>query len=410
MPLKIEAILSNSKDYPRTSPSDFWVMVSGVTPGSRVSGAVSWLPAYSSLNIGSVTAPEGYAIGSVASRALVPITYIYGTESFPWSLAYSGSLGTTAGIVITDTTSNETTVVSGPLFVTTMPSAWTINQDSSKNCNITCTSIGAGGQTPFFISLSRDLTQAYTYNQGIPAVFNVELSSPTGLSIYSSNITAPADGALPFVQVPSASITTTGKYTVQIKTRYAYPGNLDTSEFATGQTIYKYQIYPTVLTAPTSAVSAASIFSWLNSDYWNLTDLQVNVATRDVTSRRESVTIRPNDTINFAVLFHNGSSGVDPIATEIKIAARNPSNNGPYALWSAATVTTVAVSGDTYYSITVTASDDDLLSLQSSSLLSGSNAGQSLIAEVQWTTTRGTFSSDTFTINAPNEVIRESDI
>ena len=412
MPLKIEAILSNSKDTPQTYPSDFWVMVSGVTPGSRVSGAVRGLPASNNaylLNIGSVTAPEGYAIASVASRALVPITYTYATEA-QWSLSASGSPGTTAGIVITDTTSNETTVVSGPLFVTTMPSAWIINQDSSNNCNITCTSIGSGGQTPFFISLRRDLNQNNTYTQGIPAVFNVELSSPTGLSIYSSDITAPADGALPFVQVPSATITTTGKYTVQIKTRYAYLSSLGTSEFNTAQTVYKYQIYPTVLTAPASAVSPASLFSWLNSDYWNLTDLHVNVATRDVTSRRGSVSIRPNDTINFAVLFNNGSSGVDPIATDIKIAARNPSNNGAYVLWSAATVTTVAVNGDTYYSITVTASDDDLLSLQSSSLLSGSNAGQSLIAEVQWTTTRGTFSSDTFTINAPNEVIRESDI
>jgi hypothetical protein len=412
MPLRIEAILSNSKDTPQTYPSDFWVVASGVTPGSRVSGAVRGFTASGIpylLNIGSVTAPEGYSIGSAVSRALVPITYTYATEA-GWSLSYTGSPGTTAGIVITDTTSNETTVVSGPLFVTTMPSAWTISQDSLKNCNITCTSIGSGGQTPYFISLRRDLTQDNTKNQGIPAVFNVELSSPTGLSIYSSDITAPADGSLPFVQVPSASITTTGKYAVQIKTRHAYPSSLGTSDFVVQQTVYKYQIYPTVLTAPASAASPTSLHSWLNSDYWNLTDLQVNVATREVVSRRGSVSIRPSDTINFAVLFNNGSSGIDPIATDIKIAARNPSNNGPYVLWSAATVTTVAVSGDTYYSITVTASDDDLLSLQSSSLLSGSNAGQSLIAEIQWTTTRGTFSSDTFTINAPNEVIRESDI
>jgi hypothetical protein len=269
--------------------------------------------------------------------------------------------------------------------------------------------MGLSGQTPYFISLRRETSSAGTFNQGIPAVFNVELSSPTGLSIYSSDITAPADGSFPFVQVPSATITTTGKYTVQIKTRYGYPF-LGVNLIDNQQTIYKYQIYPTVLTAPAPSATPTSLYSWLNSDYWNLTDLQVSVATRDVSSRRGSVSIRPNDTINFAVLFNNGSSGIDPIATDIKIAARNPANNGPYTLWSAATVTTVVVSGDTYYSITVTASDDDLLSLQSSSLLSGSNAGQSLIAEVQWTTTRGTFSSDTFTINVPNEVIRDPDI
>ena len=409
MPLRIEAILSNTKDESLPYPNDFWVIVSGVTPGSRVSGAVRNL-SLSQLNYGAITAPQGYSVGSTTSRALVPITYAYAVEGGVWNLSYNGSAGTTAGIVITDTTSNETTVVSGPLFVTTIPSVWTISQDSSRNCNITCTSMGSSGQTPYLISLRRDGSPYNVLNQGIPAVFNVELSSPTGLSIYSSDITAPADGSLPFVQVPSASIATTGKYTVQIKTRYGYPYTLGTSLISAQQTIYKYQIYPTVLTAPASAASPTSLYSWLNSDYWNLTDLQVNVATRDVASRRGSVSIRPNDTINFAVLFNNGSSGIDPIATDIKIAARNPANNGPYALWSAATVTTVAVSGDTYYSITVTASDDDLLSLQSSSLLSGSNAGQSLIAEIQWTTTRGTFSSDTFTINAPNEVIRESDI
>jgi len=42
--------------------------------------------------------------------------------------------------------------------------------------------------------------------------------------------------------------------------------------------------------------------------------------------------------------------------------------------------------------------------------LAGSNADQSLLGEIQWTTTRGTFSSDTFTINVPSEVVREPDV
>ena len=60
--------------------------------------------------------------------------------------------------------------------------------------------------------------------------------------------------------------------------------------------------------------------------------------------------------------------------------------------------------------ITVTASDDDLLTAQAANLLAGSNADQSLLGEIQWTTTRGTFSSDTFTINVPSEVVREPDV
>jgi hypothetical protein len=58
----------------------------------------------------------------------------------------------------------------------------------------------------------------------------------------------------------------------------------------------------------------------------------------------------------------------------------------------------------------VTASDEDLLAAQAVGLLAGSNASQNLLAEVQWTTTRGTFSSDTFTINVPSEVVREPDV
>ena len=83
MALRIEAILSNSKDFEGTFAADFWVVASGVTPGSKVSGAVRGFTASGipHLNIGSVTAPEGYSIGSAVSRALVPITYTYATEN-----------------------------------------------------------------------------------------------------------------------------------------------------------------------------------------------------------------------------------------------------------------------------------------------------------------------------------------
>jgi hypothetical protein len=411
MPLKIEAILSNTKDNVNNPvfPSDFWVIVSGVTPGSRVSGAVRNLSS-NLLNYGSVTAPEGYAIGSAASRALVPITFYYQGQNIAWNLSYNGANGTTAGLVITDTTTNENTVVSGPLFVTTVPSVWTISQDYAKNCNITCTSLGSAGSPPFFISLNRDGTTFGADNKGIPSVFNVEVSSPTGLSIYNSNLTAPANGSFPFIQVPSATITTTGKHTVQIKTRYGYPDGLGTSRIEKDQTIFKYQIYSTVLTAPASSTSPSGLYSWLNSNYWYLTDLQLNVASRAVTSRKGSISIRPNDTVQFAVLFNNGTAGIDPIASDVRIAVRAAVNNGPYVLWSAATVTTLSVGGDTYYSITVTASDEDLLSGQASRFISGSNSDQTLAAQIQWTTSRGTFSSETFTINTPNEVVRDSEI
>ena len=91
-------------------------------------------------------------------------------------------------------------------------------------------------------------------------------------------------------------------------------------------------------------------------------------------------------------------------------AVRTTSNASAYHIWSSTTVSTVTVSGDVYYAITVTASEDDLLTAQANNLLAGSNAAQSLLGEIQWTTTRGTFSSDTFTINVPSEVVREPDV
>jgi hypothetical protein len=416
MPLKIEAILSNTEDRLDStyntytvSPTDFWVLVSGVTPGSRLSGAIRNLSALG-YNISSVTAPQGYSIGSVASRALVPIVFKDPTNTPYWYITAVSNI-TTAGIIITDTNTSETTVVSGPLFATTVPSYWTVTQDSSKNCNITCTSIGSGGQTPFLISLDRLNAQDKTVNQGIPGVFEVEVYSPTGASIFSSPVSFSGDGSLPYVQIPSASITTTGKYAVQIKTRFAEAAGYDGNYINGLQTLYKYQNFQTTLTAPFTANNDPStMFSWLNSDYWYLTDLQLNIATRSVASRRNTISVRPNDTVQFAVLFNNGTAGVDPIATEVKIAVRQSTNNGPYVLWSAATVTTVAVGSDTYYAITVTASNEDLLSGQATQLLAGSNLNQTLVGQIQWTTTRGTFSSNSFTITAKNEVARESDI
>jgi hypothetical protein len=152
------------------------------------------------------------------------------------------------------------------------------------------------------------------------------------------------------------------------------------------------------------------MFSWLNNDYWYLTDLQVNLGTRAVTHRHGTVEIRPNDTVNFAVLFHDGSAGVDPVATDLRLAVRSSSNNSAYYFWANPAVTTTSAGGNVFYTITVTASDEDLLAAQAVGLLAGSNATQTLLAEVQWTTTRGTFTSDTFNISVANEVAREPDV
>ena len=98
------------------------------------------------------------------------------------------------------------------------------------------------------------------------------------------------------------------------------------------------------------------------------------------------------------------------MATDLRLAVRSSTNASAYYFWANPSVTTTSVSGDIYYTITVTASDEDLLSAQAAGLLAGSNSPQTLLAEVQWTTTRGTFTSDTFNITVANEVAREPDV
>ena len=157
-----------------------------------------------------------------------------------------------------------------------------------------------------------------------------------------------------------------------------------------------------------STVTIATAVSALAQD-WTIQDLQINLRTRAVGSSLTTIKIKPNDNAILGLLFHNGTYVVDPGATNLKFAARAASNAGAYTIYNTYT-TVVSVGEANYYQIEVLANDSDLLDNQNTNLLAGSNAAQSLLGEIQWTTTRGTFSSDTFTINVPSEVVREPDV
>ena len=211
------------------------------------------------------------------------------------------------------------------------------------------------------------------------------------------------DGQQPFTVFPASNVTASGEYLFSVARKHKIS--------QAGAIQHLEGTFCTILTAPAvTSGGSSNMFSWLNNDYWYLTDLQVNLGTRAVTHRHGTLELRPNDTVNFAVLFHNGASGVDPVATDLRLAVRSASNSSAYYFWSNPSVTTTSVSGDIFYTITVTASDEDLLAAQAVGLLAGSNVSQNLLAEVQWTTTRGTFSSDTFNISVANEIVRETDV
>jgi hypothetical protein len=161
-------------------------------------------------------------------------------------------------------------------------------------------------------------------------------------------------------------------------------------------------------TASVSTVPIATAVSSLATD-WAIQDLQINLRTRAVQSSLTTIKIKPNDTAILGVLFHDGTNVIDPGATTMRLAARPANNAAAYSLYNINS-TIVSVSNANYYRVEILANDPDLLDNQNTNLLAGSNSAQSLLGEIQWTTTRGTFSSDTFTINVPSEVVREPDV
>jgi len=198
-----------------------------------------------------------------------------------------------------------------------------------------------------------------------------------------------------------AAVCCQGVSTVSVSSTMTLSG-LDTAVVTGGGAITGGGIFSVSTVAIATAVSA------LAQD-WAIQDLQINLRTRAVETSLTSIKIKPNDTAILGLLFHDGTYVMDPGITNLKLAARNSTNTAAYRVYN--TDTTVVSVGDTnYFQIQLLANDSDLLDNQNSNLLAGSNAAQSLLGEIQWTTTRGTFSSDTFTINVPSEVVREPDV
>jgi len=390
MPLNVSAIYANKSNIDYTSA--VWLSVTGSTAGN--------LLASSTCAGGSVGVTAGYVSAISGGTALIPTEVYYGSYSVNVTTSFAATYP--SFFRVRDMTSGATVGVVGTSAADFNDrGSWTVSQGSTGNITITCTSLGSSSICPVLISLANINTAlAPDYP---PEIWQISILNKDSDELSTTNVRPPLGGGLPETIFNSSVITKTDTYYIKIMRRLTEASSIQADTINV--------IIPTALTV--SAVTSggsSNMFSWLDNSYWYLTDLQVNLGTRAVTHRHGTIQLRPADTINFAILFHDGTSGINPQATDIKLAVRSSNNTSPYHFWSAATVSTVTVSGDVYYAITVTASDDDLLSAQAANLLAGSNADQSLLGEIQWTTTRGTFSSDTFTINVPSEVVREPDV
>lgn len=393
MPLNVRAVFGNFYTVSGIEfLSDAWLMVTGATAGNVLHGNQ-----VNDNGAGTVSnaATGGYATASSSGTVLLPI------EAGGNTISATADQTQNNGFRVVDATSGEVVTKSGPWFFSNNNArgTWTVTQDSGSNILVSCTSLGAVSACPIFRPLT-NVSNAAAKIGLPPETWEVSLISNTGSVLQTQNVRPPLSGELPVATFPSTTISANGEYFVRIFRQL--PGNADL-----------LTTIASVLTAPAVTSGGGgntNMFSWLNNNYWYLTDLQVNLGTRAVTHRHGTVEIRPNDTVNFAVLFHDGSAGKDPVATDLKLAVRSASNTSAYYFWANPAVTTTSAGGNIYYTITVTASDEDLLAAQAAGLLAGSNTSQTLLAEVQWTTTRGTFTSDTFSITVANEVVREPDV
>ena len=349
----------------------------------------------------SSSATRGFGISDADGTALLPFT---AHENYSWNNGYFNFfLATTQGVSVATFASSLLqiyTSVSGSEHANI--GNWTFTQDAAKNITAQITDYQSVTSWTVFESYESGALEFPQFFK----IWEVKMFAADGSLLDTKNLTPRPDGQQPYVVFPASTVSVTGEYFFNVARKYRISQSSGATQHLEGS-------FATVLTAPavtSGGGGGSNMFSWLNNDYWYLTDLQVNLGTRAVTHRHGTLELRPNDTVNFAVLFHDGSAGKDPVATDLRLAVRSASNASAYYFWANPSVTTTSVSGDIYYTITVTASDEDLLSAQAAGLLAGSNSPQTLLAEVQWTTTRGTFTSDTFNITVANEVVREPDV
>lgn len=393
MPLSLDAIFVST---PHTA-FGFGVASSLGSGWLQVSGVTASLPLYLKYASASVFASttRGFATSDAEGNMLMPFraqdTYQWGFNNnleFEFVTTQGASVATFSNIMF------------GENYETNNIGAWSFTQNSAKDVTAQITSYESVASLSLFQSYDTGALAVPSFFK----VWEVKMYASDGSLLATKNLSMRPDGQQPFTVFPASSVTVSGEYIFSVARKHKLAQSGGTIQHLEGT-------FSTTLTAPAvTSGGSSNMFSWLDNSYWYLTDLQVNLGTKAVTHRHGTLELRPNDTVNFGVLFHDGASGVDPVATDLRLAVRSASNSSAYYFWSNPSVTTTSVSGDIFYTITVTASDEDLLAAQAVGLLAGSNVSQNLLAEVQWTTTRGTFSSDTFNISVANEIVRETDV
>lgn len=190
---------------------------------------------------------------------------------------------------------------------------------------------------------------------------------------------------------------------------------------------------PIKITPQDAGVDLASVrFPWLDT-FWQLTDLQVDLIGRQVstsrlvtktqttpgqnaagqavllTSTRKTLVIKPNDTLRLAVIFLLGNAAVEPDdLNQIRVGIRPKNNLDDYFFFETAVTPSPTVQdGAVYYLLEGTLENAGKESLLDA-LDFGEETSVAALAEIEWVCDGNVYSSLTFDVDLEMDVIRDS--
>ena len=146
--------------------------------------------------------------------------------------------------------------------------AWTFTQNSAKDVTAQITSY----QSVLTYSVFQSYVSGALEEPSFFKVWEVKMYGPGGALLATNDLTMRPDGQQPFTVFPASNVTVTGEYFFSVARKHKLVQNGGAIQHLEGT-------FATVLTAPAVTSGGeggggnASMFSWLNNDYWYLTDL-----------------------------------------------------------------------------------------------------------------------------------------
>lgn len=150
-------------------------------------------------------------------------------------------------------------------------------------------------------------------------------------------------------------------------------------------------------------------FAWLDNR-WDLTDLQVDTRTRNVTSYRGNgavLNIRQGDDHTLCVIFNdaNGAS-INLAPSQLKFTVREKTNRNPFLIETTAFTPGNFVELDFYYLIDFRADNDALQRFVAFSGAGDNSAPVPAVGQIEWVYNDKVYSSKPFSVNIVPEVER----